>query len=315
MNNMKLNVINAGFFKVINPLTNNVVFGLTSPDFGRYVLIAGGVVSSDAIFITESVFPGEYVWTHTPTALGPRKIVITLDLDIGGITHTFEWPFVFSVVEHDIDEVYDAIQLITPGTGSELVSVFAKELISDLPVPEADYEIWDSANLIRLHSGTDPDSDGQQDFLLNPGDYNIRLRKVSWNFPTVVPITVPSGGLSETIYGEKLVPSSPPSPSTCVVWGYTIGVNGEILPEATVKAILKNPEVFQDMSKIADTDNETTSDINGYFQLALLPNEILSPANSRYSFIVEKDDFRFESPGVVPNTTSVEFKNVLVEDN
>lgn len=317
---MKLNVLHSGYIKVINPLTDEVITGLVTGDFG-FSVIANDIPSADSVTIGE-IGAGEYNWYHVATVLGSRKITISYDLDIYGITQSLKWPFAFEVVANDLQDVYDlseliyqAVLLISPGTGSELVSVFAKELISELPVPEADYEIWDENNLIRLHSGTDPDADGQQDFLLNPGNYNIRLRKVSWNFPTVVPITVLSGGLSETIHGEKLVPSSPPAPDLCVIWGYTIGVNGEVLPEATVKATIKNPEVFQDMSKIADADNETTSDINGYFELALIPNELFSPLDTKYSFVVEKGDFRFESPGIVPNTTSAEFKNILVSED
>ena len=182
---MKLNVEHSGHFKVVNPLTNLPITGLIDSDFESLV-IANDSISADMVGIEEvdsDLAAGEYLWNHTATVLGSRKITIKFELEIENIPFPLEWPFSFAVVQNNLQDVYDAIQLITPGTGSELVSVFAKELTSDLPVPEADYEIWDENNLIRLHSGTDPDADGQQDFLLNPGNYNIRLRKVYWNFP------------------------------------------------------------------------------------------------------------------------------------
>ena len=312
MSNMKLNTENTGYIKVINPLSNEPVIGLTQEDFS-YLILANDATSTDIIVITE-IGSGNYLWSHTPTILGSRKITISLELEISGVTQYFEWSLSFSVIAHDLEDVYNAIQLITPGTGSELLSVYAKENISDLPIPEADYEIWDENNLIRLHSGTDPNADGQQDFLLNPGNYNIRLRKAYWNFPIIVPITIPEGGLIETIYGDRLTPSPPPSPDLCVVYGYTIKINGEVLPEATVKATLKSPEVFLDISKIADIDNETTSDMNGYFELILIPNTQFDIPDTKYSFEVSKESYKFERDGIVPNFPSAEFKNILVLD-
>lgn len=307
---MKLDTEHSGYIKVINPITLETITGLISADFD-FRILANDTISSDSISI-EEIDNGDYIWYHTPSELGSRKITISLELILNGVTEILEWPFSFSVVKNNLQDVYDAVQLIVPGLGSELVSILAKELISDLPVPEADYEIWDENNLIRLHSGTDPDANGQQDFLLNPGDYNIRLRKVFWNFPTLVPITVTPGGLTETIYGEKFSPIAPPAPNLCVIYGYTIGVNGEIITEAIVKTTLKNPEVFQDMSKIVDIDNETTSDINGYFELILIPNAQFSIPDSKYLLEIDKGDFHIEFDIIVPDTSSARFRDIIV---
>lgn len=323
MNKLILNEDNQGYIFVPDPATNykSGKAGLIQSDFTISVIVNETYQPTEIVTINE--IPGKagwYSWTYSPSLLGSGAIEIIVELyiipDYG--LETLRFSETFEVVKYHSDSAFqtiiDLLNSIVPGLGSELVSVLAKESISELPVPEADYEIWDENNLIRLHSGTDPDANGQQDFLLNPGNYYIRLRKAFWNFPALVPITVTEGGLTETIYGEHFSPSSPPAPYLCVIYGYTIGVNGEIISEATVKATLKNPEVFQDISKIANITNETTSDINGYFELILLPNEQFDIPDSKYLFEVTKDDFHFESAGIVPNTTSAEFRNIIVDD-
>jgi len=315
---MKINEPHSGYIKITHPLTNLPITGLIQGDFDIQVL-SNNFISSDTVIIVETnsvTVPGEYYWTHTATELGSRRIEMKHEVNINGSPFILKWRFSFGVVEQDLQDVYDKVDSLTIGEGSELVTIYAKETGTELPIPEADYEIWDEGNLIRLHSGNDSDNDGNQEFNLNPGDYKVKLRKSFWNFPVVVDLIVPPGGTYLIIHGERLLPSSPSVPGLCVVFGYTYGVNGRKLPGAIISAKLTDPSAFADSLKIAKMTSETVSNSEGYFELELIPNDDYKPTDTKYIFTVTKtekgkDDFRWEQRGVVPDQPSADFKNIV----
>jgi len=313
MSEMKINEPHSGYIKVIHPLTRLPITGLTVGDFDISVL-SNNLVSSDSVTIVETnpvTVAGEYYWTHIATELGSRRIEIKFEIEINTTPFLLEWRFSFAVIEKDLQDAYDRVDSLTIGEGSEPIMIYAKETGTELPIPEADYEIWDESNSIRLHSGDDSDNNGNQEFNLNPGNYKVKLRKSLWNFPVVADLWVPVGGTNLTIYGERLLPSSPSVPGLCVVFGYTYGVNGRKLPGATISAKLTDLSAFADSLKIAKMTSETVSNSEGYFELELIPNSDYKPTDTKYIFTVTKEDFRWEQKGIVPDQPSVNFKNIV----
>lgn len=210
-----------------------------------------------------------------------------------------------------LETISGQIDTLQQGSGSEAVTIYAKETSTENPIPEADYEIWDEGNSIRLHSGGDLDNNGNQDFNLNPGDYKVKLRKSFWNFPVVTDLVVPTGGVNLIIHGERLLPSSPSVPGLTVIYGYTYGINRRKLPGATISAKLTDPSAFADSLKIAKMTNSTVSNSEGYFELELIPNSDYKPTGTQYIFIVTKKEYRWEQKGTVPDQPSIEFKNIV----
>jgi len=310
---MKLNTLYGGSLKLFNPLTRQPVTGKLPGDFAHTVY-SNDSLSLDPVMVVE-ILPsgnGEYYWTHTATELGYRKIMIETEIIISGITFRLSFPFSFEVVKNDLQDVYDKIDSLAAGEGSEPVIIYAKETGSELPIPEVDYEIWDESNSVRLHSGEDSNNNGNQEFNLNPGNYKVKLRKPYWNFPFITDLIVLTGGTELTIHGDRLLPSVPSDPNLCVVYGYAYGVNGQKLPGAGIVAELSDLSAFKNSIKIAEMTNEASSNEEGYFELELIPNSKLEPEGSRYSFKITKDGiYLWTVRGTVPDQASAQFRDII----
>jgi len=199
-------------------------------------------------------------------------------------------------------------------SGSEAVTIYAKEETTENPIPESYFEIWDASNSVRLYRDEDSDADGTAIFNLAPGEYKVRIRKPFWDFPTYSDLTVPAGGTSLTVHATFFSPSAPPGPDLCVVYGWVIDTQNNKIEGATIKATLDNDEVFDEGSqKVSDMIVETTSNTEGYFELALISNLKYSIPGTRYEFEITKADqgYRWRKMGVVPDLDNAKLEDIV----
>lgn len=310
---IKKDIIFSSTLTIKHPITGEAWTGINPGDFD-YLTYRGAIPAGLTLSFSEIPLLGKYVWAFTPDIINPLHIEISLNIfDLLDLQlPPYRWQFNFNVVEHDLEDVYDKIDSLAAGEGSEPVIIYAKETGSELPIPEADYEIWDESNSVRLHSGEDSDNNGNQEFNLNPGNYKVKLRKPYWNFPIVTDLTVPVGGTDLTIHGERLLPSVPSDPNLCVVYGYLYGVDGQKLPGANIVAELNDLSAFKNSIKIAEMTNEAVSNEEGYFELELIPNSKLEPEGSLYSFKITKNGiYLWTVRAEVPDQASAQFRDII----
>lgn len=297
------------YIYVEDPDTGNPVIGLVNGDFG-HTIIVNGTVSAETLTLTEVDAvnaKGEYKIEHTPVASGDRQLIIEYTpLEL-------RWSGTYDVADVDIDDISDQIETLQQGSGSETATIYAKETSTENPIPEAYFEIWDESDTTRLHRDEDSDANGTAVFNLAPGSYKVRIRKPFWDFPTSSDLTVPSGGTSLTIHATHFSPSAPSGPDLCVVYGFLIDTQNNKVSGATISARLDNDEAFSESQKIADMVIETTSDSEGYFELALIPNSKLSIEDTKYEFTVLKasENYQWRKRGAVPDQDNANIEDVV----
>jgi len=212
------------------------------------------------------------------------------------------------------DNIFDGVESLQQGSGSETATIYAKETTTENPIPEAYFEIWDESNSTRLYRDEDSDANGTAIFNLAPGNYKVKIRKPFWDFPTYTDLTVPVGGTSLTVHATLFSPSAPPGPDLCVVYGWVIDTQNNKIFDAIIKATLDNDDAFDEGSqKVADMTIETTSNLEGYFELVLIPNSKYSITGTKYEFEIVKveEGYGWRKLGVVPDLDNVKLEDVV----
>jgi len=102
-------------------------------------------------------------------------------------------------------------------------------------------------------------------------------------------LPVAPGGGTDTLWLTEFNPGSPSTPDLCRVYGWVYDLSGLPLSEVTVAAEIpaEYHPVKYSGAIITPFKKMTTTDANGYWQIDLFPNSLLSDQNSRYSFRIE----------------------------
>lgn len=114
-------------------------------------------------------------------------------------------------------------------------------------------------------------------FKLSNGSYKVLTSNPAYPQINDYDTFTVSGTSQDTIWVERFDPGSAPSPDQCLVYGWTVG-------SAVITA--KNPTMplrYGNLviSPYAVTD---TANANGYWEMSLYPNSLLTPATTQYEF-------------------------------
>jgi hypothetical protein len=198
----------------------------------------------------------------------------------------------------DIDNILGQVT----GTGNRVVTINVKD---------------DGANnlqdvLVRIGEASRyTDVSGNAVFALNDGSYDVILRKNLVSFTVPEPLTVAGTG-TYPFTGVLIVPSVPTQPNTCVVYGTVIDDGGNLVSGAAISIKETNDNTFSNNQKIV-LSTETTSDVNGFWQLEKIRSSQLDPIDSSYEAIITYGDgaFRYVTAITVPDADSAEFTTTI----
>ena len=120
-------------------------------------------------------------------------------------------------------------------------------------------------------------------------------------------IVVSSGGGTDTLWMTQFDPGVPSSPDLCRVYGWVYDISGAPVENATV--VIEIPSVYHPVKYggivITPFSKNTDSDSAGYWEMDLLPNQILSKTDSEYMFTIESPSgVIFKLKTAVPDSSS-----------
>jgi hypothetical protein len=97
------------------------------------------------------------------------------------------------------------------------------------------------------------------------------------------------------------MPSTPQVVATTVIFDYLVDVLGKPLVNAEVKVTLDHNRAtaISPVVSLPGTPITTTTDANGYWQVSLVPNSNINPANTTYTARAGGQSFQFSIPGGV----------------
>lgn len=213
------------------------------------------------------------------------------------------------------------------GWGDYVFTVTAQDSDTD-PIVGATVMVKDSTGDVIIGRNT-TDANGQTTFLLDSGSYSIYVYASGYSFSNPYSQTVTGDG-SRTITGTgdgTFEVTPPTAPSVCRVYGYFKDLGGNAVADVKVKAELSNRSAYVTGAAtgtlLTRTYASTKSDANGYWQLDLIPNSLLSvepsdvigePATEydtvyRFMFEDSSGGFKMFYPRVtVPNESTKDFK-------
>lgn len=195
----------------------------------------------------------------------------------------------------------DILDQVT-GTGNRVITIHVQDTVA---APIADV-------LVRIgESSQTTDVSGDAVFALNDGDYDVVLRKQFVSFTVPESLTVAGDG-THTYTGTIVTPSAPTQPDTCVVFGNVIDDGGDPVQGADIFINETNDATFSNAQKIVQ-NKQTTSDVNGFWELEVIRSNELDPDTSSYEAIITYGDgaFIFVTSITVPDADSVEFSTIV----
>lgn len=172
-------------------------------------------------------------------------------------------------------------------SGTFIDTIFTRNMTNGAAVPNV-------AVLIRTLGGADwgqiiTGTNGKKAVGFNAGTYLLYpgfAGGVSWrNTDNPDTFVVTGNAQVDTIRGDTFSPSTPPDPNLCTVFGW-ITHQGKPLAGATVRFSLVGDTLKVGSWLIANRDRDTLTNAAGYFELPLLINSLITPANTRYTMEV-----------------------------
>lgn len=267
-----------------------------------------GVASAAVITITEVDDvnrKGEYQYSFTPNS----KRIWYLH-----ITHpTFGlvgWDENFRVVT----KLAEDINLQNLGPGDRVVEIYLEDDFTLNPIAGAYVKVYNAAATSIIAFGT-TGGDGKLTVFLFDGDYKVYISKIGQYVFTVpedltVAADLPIPDVEVTYQGTTFSPSAPPSPETCVVFGWEITPDGvgaavEVVSEilASTYFLKTNPHVIR---KVTTTSDPNHVNGPGYWELVITRTvEFAGPDQVNYKFSID-DQRQGDYP--IPNQASIAFK-------
>lgn len=81
-------------------------------------------------------------------------------------------------------------------------------------------------------------------------------------------------------------------PTTCILFGTEYDAEGNPVSGMTIKAVLNKRAEYNDEIGIGVTEISTTTDDDGYWDMDLIPNELLTPDDTTYEITFTKSGYR-----------------------
>ena len=251
---------------------------------GRYELDEARTVWADGRYTTAiySQAGGSPV-PASDTIIGTGELSISSDLEV----------FISEPVA--LETTSQSILAQVTGTGNRAITTHVQDAVAD---PIADV-------LVRIGTATAyTGPSGDAVFALDDGDYDPILRKDFVTFTVPESLTV-SGDGTHNFTGIVFAPDAPTQPDTCVVFGSVTDNGGAPVEGAEIFINTVDNSTFAGTNKIVK-NQETTSGVDGVWQLELIRNSALAPDES-YQVIITDTSFKYETTITVPNEDSKEF--------
>ena len=308
MKDIVLGQVHTGVFYVFDGLDQPV-----AGEVGNFVvtMTVDGVPKAKTVTITEVDNvnrKGEYQYSFT----ADEKRIWYLH-----ITHptygTVGWDENFRVV----DKLAEDIDLQNLGSGDRVVEITVEDGTTSNPIVGALVKVYNDTSTTLIAIGnTDPD--GEITFNLYDGDYKVYISKIGqYTFTVPEDLTVvadpPPPDVVITYQGSPVVPSSPPTPDTCVVYGWeltpdgagaTVDIEAEIM--ASTYFLQTNPHVIR---KVTTTSDPNHANGPGYWELVITKTvEFAGDDEVTYKFTIDEQR---QGDYAVPDQTSVAFKDMI----
>lgn len=217
-----------------------------------------------------------------------------------------------------VDQIAEDITLENLGPGNRVVEVTVEDDGTGDPIVGVYVEVYNETSTAKIAFLT-TDSNGKATFQLFDGNYKVYLSKIGSYVFTVPEDLVVSAGVSPppdvqvTYLGTLFSPCHPPTPDTCVVYGWEIGpdtVGLEVEVRAQIMAsnyfLQSNPHVIRYVETMSDPTHANGA---GYWELIITKSiEFAGDEEVTYKFSI--DDKR-QGDYAIPDVGSIAFKDLI----
>ena len=192
--------------------------------------------------------------------------------------------------------------------GNHLVSLYVLDAEDSTAISKCDVKIV-GADMKTTHGLWYTSSAGLAVFGLMDGDYKIAPFKAGYSFGNLpLELEVDGNALADTIWATAFDPGNPPLIGLCRVYGWVFGAGYDSLTGVTVQAKIKESPIRAGFVVISPYEKITATDSTGYWYLDLLPNEDLTPNDTKYQFsIYYSSGTVVRKEVIVPDQSSWEF--------
>ncbi len=193
-------------------------------------------------------------------------------------------------------------------SGPGLVDIEVVDSNTTLPIPDVRVFVKNEDKSLTLSRGT-TDAQGTHTLGLTDGTYNLFFQKSFVDFAADNPMVVV--GDSTVVYqGTTFAATSPGSPDTCVVYGWVIGIDGNPVKNAKVKATETESARYNGVYKLGKLTDSVRTDTNGYWELELIQSSNLTPAGIKYTVAITYPGLTYTKDILVPDAATVEFSTL-----
>lgn len=213
-----------------------------------------------------------------------------------------------------VDKLAEDIDLENLGPGDRVVEVTIEDNVTSNPIVNALVKVYNDTSTTLIAIGfTGPT--GKITFMLYDGDYKVYISKIGqYTFSIPEDLTVvadpPPPDVAVTYEGTPFTPSPPPTPDTCVVFGWEItpdGVGAAVEVEAAILAstyfLTTNPHVIR---KVTTTSDPNHVNGPGYWELVITKTtEFAGSEQVNYKFTID-DQRQGDYP--IPDQANIAFK-------
>lgn len=252
--------------------------------------------------ITVNALTGEYGVQFTPTQTGLLTTKVRHPLYLyDGIG--WEQRVVTKLAE-DI-----SVQILGPGDLRQLIHVIDSG--SGDPIVGAYVEVYDETGATKIAFDWTLAGGLTHELMLYAGTYKVYVSKIGqYMFANPFTVVVAADQETHIVQGDLFSPTSPPSPNTCMVYGWELDSSGqpkEVLIRAQVIApdyfLEDNPHIVRGpIDVMSDPDN------GGYWEMALTRSAEFVDGVALYNFnIAGWDQGNFQ----IPNQASIAFKDLV----
>jgi len=194
--------------------------------------------------------------------------------------------------------------------GAYQTTMTINDSVTSLPIPDVQVYVKNVDQSLIINKGI-TGVDGKYVVGLGEGIYKIILRKSFVDFTIPETITVTSSGTNTfTLEGSGFNASSPTQPETCVVFGTVIDLSGNYVKGAKVIASEPNGSRYNGTNKVVKLNKQTTTDINGYFELELIKSSQLTPQGTMYKIEITYPGLVYSKNVLIPDASTVEFSTL-----
>jgi len=258
------------------------------------------VISNEVI--TVNAVTGEYGVKFTPTQTGLLSSKARHPLYLYAGT-AWEQRVVTKLAE-DIN-----LQQLGPGDLRQTIEVVDSG--SGNPIVGAYVSIYDETGTTKVAFAYTTSNGMTPELMLYAGTYQIYVSKIGqYVFTNPTAIAVASDQQTHQIEGELFSPTQPPTPGTCMVYGWELDGEGQPV-EVLVRAQIVAPDYFLDANPHVvrgPVDVYSDPDNGGYWEMALMRSAEYVDGIALYNFnIAGWDQQNYQ----IPDQASIAFKDLV----